>query len=94
MQWVLRFADLLAEGLKKRLADVQGRGDQLIECWLDVGNDSTVFGFFEYLQASHDGDSLSEGFTSGLALIDEEGRALLFGQSNGLAFSMVSFEGS
>jgi hypothetical protein len=66
MQWVLRFADLLEEGLIKCIADVHARGDQLIKYWLDVRNDPTVFCFFEHLWASHYGDSLSEGFTSGL----------------------------
>jgi hypothetical protein len=79
--------------LVERVAHIHAGGDEFVQDWLDLGNDPAIFCFLEHTQASNHCDALADGFTSCLALIDEEDGVLLFGQRNGLAFSQVEFLG-
>lgn len=90
---VLRFTQVPKEGFVEWLADIHAGSDQFVEDRRDAGDDPAGLGFPEHCQTSKNRDALAERFPSGFALINKEGRSLLFGQRDRFTLSEVEFRG-
>jgi hypothetical protein len=90
---VFHFAHLAKDGYVEWLADIHAGRGQFIKKRPDMGDNPSSFCFAQDSQASHNGEALTKSFPSGLALIHEKDRFLLFGQCDGLAFSQMESRG-